>query len=98
MTFHHVFIYLDLVCILYPVCSLRFVLTDLEFTSSFRYQRGGSVLSVLCHIALYSSVFRLVTVFDHFCYCYCVIVDVYALRDNKMATCRSNEYSNYVTK
>ena len=24
------------------------------------------------------------TVFDHFCYCYCVIVDVYALRDNKM--------------
>ena len=26
------------------------------------------------------------TVFDHFSYCYCVIVDVYALRDNKMAT------------
>ncbi|XP_068708975.1 uncharacterized protein [Montipora foliosa] len=25
MTFHHVFIYLDLVCILYPVCSLHFV-------------------------------------------------------------------------
>ena len=23
MTFHHVFIYLDLVCILYPVCSLQ---------------------------------------------------------------------------
>ena len=31
MTFHHVFIYLDLVCILYPVCSLQSAVCSLHF-------------------------------------------------------------------